>query len=73
MNNRPSLKVLRRQRYDVDPLAGCDPPFLRLDVTGYEPQPEILFGQLLPANDLLDVQERGGKRHPIIRCRLERL
>ena len=34
---------------------------------GYEPQPQILFSQFLPANDLLDVQERGDKRHPIIR------
>jgi hypothetical protein len=67
------LKVHRCQRNDLDPLAGFDPPFLRLDVTGFEPQPEILFSQFLAANNLLDVQERGGKWHPIIRCRLERL
>jgi hypothetical protein len=45
-------------------------PFLRLDGTGFEPQPEFFFGQLFAAADLLDVQERGGKRHPTIWCRL---
>ena len=55
------LKVLRRQLYGVDSFAWCDPPFYHLDFTGYEPLPQILFGQLLPTNDLLNLLERRGQ------------
>jgi hypothetical protein len=37
---------------------------LRLDVAGYELLAQILRSQLPSTNDLLDVPERPGKRHP---------